>query len=427
VDSALVENVIKRDGRLRRTIDSGAGTDSLTRDCPADLEQVLQAFTTMTFTSSARKSFLFRRLDYGTRGESVAPGIGWKQEFAVVPSFAKPFLLIPLGNAQCVKNGLQLYLPYARRARLLKTVLSTILQNSKMHFLHPILGMESPQRLAIQDLVSQITGEHDPIFAMRIGTPGRYQKLTLNAMRPNGELLGYIKLPLTPDASDRVRHEATVLRRLAEYPKLRPHLPQCLYDGLLGENYVLFQSVLSGSAGPAILSSAHRRFLALASGIHRVSKPGKRVVEEVGAKFDSVAGGLDSKWKALGRVILNRTAGFFNGKNVICGAGHGDFAPWNTQLDTHGKLLVHDWESMEWECLPSWDLMHFDFQVRALLNIHQPDDILRTTGANASSMAAELLLFILRTFTRIADEGNRSNYRLFALLQNMAEEALRNS
>jgi hypothetical protein len=382
----------------------------------------------MTPTSSTRKSFLFRQLNYGVSGESVGSGIRWRQQFAVVPSFAKPFLLVPVGNAQCVKNGLRLYSPYARRARLLKTVLSPILQNAKMHFLYPILWMESFERLAIQDLVTQITGEHNPIFAMRIGAPGRYQKLTLNAMRPNGELLGYVKLPLTPDASGRVRHEATMLRRLAEYPQLRPHLPQCLYDGLLGEKYVLFQSVLTGSAGPVILSSAHRRFVTLMSGIHRVSKPGKRVVEEVGAIFDSVAGGLDSKWAGLGRVILNRTAEFFNGKNVICGVGHGDFTPWNTQLDTDGKLLVHDWESVAWECLPSWDLMHFDFQVRSLLDIRQPEHFLRTIGASASaaSMAAELLLFILRTFARIADEGNASNFRLFSTLQNMAEEALRN-
>ena len=91
-------------------------------------------------------------------------------------------------------------------------------------------------------MVRQVTGEHNPIFALSLGAPGKYRKLTVQVMRPGSEILGYIKLPLTEAASGRIRREAAALQRLGAYPALRPHVPRVLHSGDWESGYILFQS-----------------------------------------------------------------------------------------------------------------------------------------------------------------------------------------
>jgi peptidoglycan/xylan/chitin deacetylase (PgdA/CDA1 family) len=186
-------------------------------------------------------------------------------------------------------------------------------------------------------------------------------------MRPNGEILGYMKLPLAGAAPSRVRHEAMVLERLWNFPALRPHIPQLLHAGTWNDSYLLFQSALPGELGPTSLTEMHENFLQTLGSVSRIERSGQSLIEEIGSKWDKAVVLLGSKWKALGQEVLHRSARDLNRLSIPCGISHGDFAPWNTRVH-EGRLLLFDWESTQWEAPASWDIFHFGLQTAVSLN-----------------------------------------------------------
>ncbi len=220
--------------------------------------------------------------------------------------------------------------------------------------------------LALENLIWDVTGEAQPTFALSLGSPGAYRKLTVQVMRPNGEILGYIKLPLTAAATQRVRREAEVLARLAEFACLRPHIPKVLYADEWAHGYILFESRGPSGTGPVELGVAHEKFLQTLWSVQRVEKPGQMLVQEVAARWRKTEPLLDSRWRALGQAALERARRELDGMMIQCGVVHGDFAPWNTRLE-NGQLFVFDWESADWQAPTLWDIFHFQVQVRSLL------------------------------------------------------------
>ncbi|MEQ1353510.1 MAG: hypothetical protein ABLT11_05800, partial [Candidatus Acidiferrum sp.] len=66
----------------------------------------------------------------------------------------------------------------------------------------------SKEPLAIERLVTEITGEQRCTYALSLGTPGTYQKLTVQVSRTDGSILGYFKMPITSSAGERLHNEA---------------------------------------------------------------------------------------------------------------------------------------------------------------------------------------------------------------------------
>lgn len=128
-------------------------------------------------------------------GRRTAQGDPMRHRFAVLPSRQDPRYLLPLGNSRTTLEGFRVYTPYGFGARLRKGLLAQIVKTGwrgwAMHSLH--VG----EPLGLTALVTNVTGERNPAFAMLLGVPGKYRKLTIQVMRGNGETLGYIKLGLT--------------------------------------------------------------------------------------------------------------------------------------------------------------------------------------------------------------------------------------
>jgi len=284
-----------------------------------------------------------------------------RQRFAVLPSRHEPRCLLPIGDSRTTLEGFRVYTPYALGARVLKSLLSQVVKTGWRGWAVNSLYIGEP--LGLKALVANVAGERNPVFAMLLGTPGKYRKLTIQVMRPGGETVGFIKLGLTRQAGHRVRREAGVLERLAA---LRPHVPRVLYAGEWQDSYLLFQSPVEGRPGPAALSAMHLQFLEKLATIHRVNKPGTRVVEEVAKRWNEVAWRCDWRWQRLGTAALEKAGRELEGVTVPCGFSHGDFAPWNTRVQDN-RLSVFDWESAEEEAPFGWDTFHFSVQVASLL------------------------------------------------------------
>jgi hypothetical protein len=219
----------------------------------------------------------------------------------------------------------------------------------------------------LEGLVREVTGECRPAFALSLGTPHRFRKLTIQVMRPSGEILGYIKLPLTEAAVERVRHEAETLNHLWSFPALRSHIPRVLYSGEWGDGAILFQSGGPSRPGPVVFNSQCEEFLRLLWGIQKAEKPGQVLWKEVAARWRKTEPSLESGWRALGQAALAKANRELDGVMVPCGVAHGDFAPWNTRAGD-GRLYIFDWESASREAPNLWDIFHFKTHVAALLN-----------------------------------------------------------
>lgn len=322
--------------------------------------------------------------------ENVAP-----QRFAVLPSRQAPRCLLPVGDRRSTLAGFRVYTPYAFRARVLKGLLSQVVKTGWSGWAVNSLYVREP--LGLKALVASVTGERSPVFSLLLGTPGRYRKLTIQVMRPDGETLGFVKLALTDASVRRVRREARVLERLAGG---RMRVPRVLYSGEWQDSYLLFQSPLDGRPGPTKLSGMHVEFLEELAAVHRVDKPGVRVVDEVGARWNEVACRCDWAWQRLGTAALAEARRALDGVMVPCGPSHGDFAPWNTRVQ-NGQLAALDWESCEWEAPLGWDALHFSVQVASLLKKRWRTKFDQSASAGPRGL---FLLYLLASLGEQLDE-----------------------
>jgi hypothetical protein len=320
--------------------------------------------------------------------------------FVALPSSNRVRWLLPEGSRQVSLAALHVYAPYAPAARLLKAVLSFVIRAGWQGWVGHKVTLGSREALPLEDLVAELSGERGPVFALSLGTPTPFRKLTIQVMRPSGQILGYIKLPLTQAATEHVRHEAEILQRLSEFSSLNPHIPKVLHASEWDDGYILFLSPGPMSPGPVEYDSLHEGFLSNLRSIHQVIKPGHILVEEVAARWHKAETLLDSRWRALGEAALARAKRELDGKTVCCGVAHGDFAPWNTHVGD-GRLYVFDWESASWEAPTSWDIFHFKTQVAALLNKKSDMHI---SWDSRSGERASFLLYLLNSACELSGE-----------------------
>lgn len=322
------------------------------------------------------------------------------RRFIVLPSRHMPRWLLPDGRSGGTLAGTQIYLPQKWLPRTIKKLVVQMIRRGWDRWPHSEVLVASKGPVPFELLTTAITHERNPIFALSLARRLAVRKLTVQVMRPNGEILGYVKLPLARAATERVRHEAKVLEKLWTFPELRPHIPQLFHAGNWGDSYLLFQSALPGEVGPASLTELHQNFLHTLGSVNRIDRSGQSVVEEIGAKWDKAVVLLDSKWKELGREVLQRSARDLDGQTLRCGISHGDFAPWNSRVHNQ-MLLLFDWESTQWEAPSSWDVFHFSLQTAISFN-RQIGNIIPAQQSGRPSY----LLYLLSSVIQFRQEEN---------------------
>jgi thymidylate kinase len=352
-----------------------------------------------------------------------APGVasGGAHRFGILPSRQHPRLLLPLEHSAATLRALEIYTPYQRRARILKGALARIIATGSRGWARDRLELPAGSLSSLESLVAEVTGEARPVFALSIGTSTRAPKLTVQVMRPSGQILGYIKFPLTGEAAGRVRHEAATLDRFRSVSQLRQDVPEVLFSGTWHGHDVLFQSAGEGRRGPARFGRLHTQFLERLRRASPVARSGDGLVEEIAARWDETAPALDSSWRSLGREALRLAARELRGAEITCGVWHGDFAPWNTRL-RDGRLFVFDWEAAEWDMPIWWDMFHFDLQVACLLHQSSGIDLERL---DAPAWNGLYLLYLLRAVARSVEDGSGAEaieYRKQRLLKQVAQQ-----
>ena len=267
-------------------------------------------------------------------------------------------------------DGFQIYMPQGLLGRIVKSLVAQALTLGWSGWVRDTVVIASRVALPVEKLLSETTGERELVLSLSPGTPGTFQKLTIQVMRLDGTILGYMKMPMTEAAGQRLRHEATIVRDLYLYPELRPHIPRLIFAGLLEDRYVLFQSALDGKPGPLRYTPVHEQFLDRLHGCRSERRAGLHIVEETGLKWERIAGRMGQKWQELGRETLRIAAHELESHEIACGIQHGDFAPWNTRIKD-GDLRLFDWESASWSAPVLWDQFHFMAQTESNFKIRR--------------------------------------------------------
>lgn len=294
-----------------------------------------------------------------------------QRRFALLPSRRHLRWLLPHAAKRLGIDGLQLYMPHGHVGRMVKALIVQARATGWDGWVSDSVVIASRTALPIETILREVTGEAEIALSLSPGTPGAFRKLTVQVMRHDGSILGYMKMPMTDAAGERLRHEATIVRDLHSYSKLRPYIPRLIFAGLLEGRYIVFQSALEGKAAPLRYAPLHETFLERLHSCRSERRPGQRVVEEAGQKWNRIAGRMGEKWQKLGREALSLAARELSGREVACGIAHGDFAPWNMRMDD-GDLRLFDWESASWSTPLLWDKFHFLTQTECLFKTRHP-------------------------------------------------------
>lgn len=326
--------------------------------------------------------------------------------YVAFPSLRSPRWLMPLEDKRTTLQGLDIYAPYTPSAGLAKKVLGWAIRAGWEGRPGQKVLVGSRGSSPLEVMIQQTVGERRPVLAMWLNRPGTFRKLTVQVMRPDGEVLGYIKLPLTEAAIPRVRQEAEVLTQLQKFSNLRSHVPRVLHAGPWGDAYMLFQSPGPSCPGPVGFGASHQEFLETLHGVQRNKRPGHELVAEARASWRSFTPQLDGEWQDLGHSVLEDVERRLSGVEVECGISHGDFAPWNTRAG-NGHLFVFDWELASWRAPSQWDIFHFHLQVASLLRgrMAAPSKKVLSTWSSRPWEAALLKLYTLVSVLWLIGEG----------------------
>jgi thymidylate kinase len=321
-----------------------------------------------------------------------------RHSFAILRWKSRPRVMLPTENRCVFRAGIDAYAPFALHAKLLTSVVKQISGLGIQRWARQSLDVVSGGPLALESLVAERTGEPCPVFSLVFGKPMRYPKLIAQAMRPNGDILGYAKLPHSPESNLSIRREAATLNRLENFPAMRPHLPAVRWAQEWGDGYILFQSPAKGRSAPARFTASHQAFLDTMQSLAPELRRGETIVDEVAAAWQETEISMDAEWRRLGRIALAFSHLELKGSTVQCGLTHGDFAPWNIRI-AGGQLSVFDWESATWSLPCIWDRFHFDVQTGSLLRSREPKPAPESLGL--------FILYLAYSASALVRDGQR--------------------
>ena len=343
-----------------------------------------------------------------------------QHRFAILPSRTQPRWLLPLTTARRAIDGFELYTPYSRATRLMKALVVRVRATGWEGWVRHSVLMAARNPLPIERLATEVTGESHLTFAVSLGTPGPVQKLTVQVMRTDGKILGYLKMPLKSGAEQRLRHEADTMEKLQRFVKIRTHIPRLLFAGSWEGRFVVFQSAIEGEAGPVRMTERHEEFIKILQDCEPAMVPGRRLVQRIAQRWEKIAPRREFHWQGLGREALRIASRELDSVPLACGIQHGDFAPWNTRIQPKG-LILFDWESAAWEAPALWDRFHFLAQTECHLNLRHTE----RTDVRGENRAL-YLLYLLNSAAQLTDEESGAftfNYREQQLRKHVSEPA----
>lgn len=207
----------------------------------------------------------------------------------------------------------------------------------------------------------QLPRQQPLYLAARYGSPGPYQKLSALFVDSAGQGVAFVKVALSPQASDMVLREQAWLDRLAGIPALQGNVPAVRQAGLAGNGQAYLMTTIAPDLGPGgAFDEAHVHFLT-ALGQHSAQVSGFGDSMEAGfiaAALPRLSGVLGDELHGCMTGAWDDATGALRDWSGPLVLAHRDFVPWN-MCRQNNRLFVFDWEYAAERANPLHDFFHF--------------------------------------------------------------------
>ena len=346
------------------------------------MSPVRRAPRQLTHTESAlRTDYLHQVLGllWPEPATAVVGGTGTKvpgatSEFVVVPSLARPRLLLPLRARRAAATALRRYSePRTRRARLRLELLALAMASG----LGPAIMRDRVRITAgatpdtIESYLADALGGRVQV-SLHIGPARANRKPVLQLLSDDGDVVGFAKVGINDLTRRLVAEEAQAIGRLADARLPHTSVPRLLHHGTWKGLEVLVQSPLPiwEKRVPFSTDRLVRSMLEVAAigGVHRQHLVSSPYWARLGAAVENLADDeTGAQVRAAFRALTQRAVS----AEVPLGAWHGDWTPWN-MASVRGRLLVWDWERLELGVPLGFDALHFELQSSVVGTLADP-------------------------------------------------------
>jgi hypothetical protein len=269
---------------------------------------------------------------------------------------------------------------------------------------------------ALSDQTEKQVAEH-MAFAMRQGSKGPYQKMSLLAIKENGIPLFYAKVAVGNSADAMVDAESACLLRLSDIPALNGMVPLKLSSGHTPGGRSFFSTTVAPSLKTKFsFESQHEQFLSVLG--HATVQ---WVHYEDSLEFQFARSALGRLSPVLGAAIYAELQSA--SENILKAIGglqlptvlaHRDFSPWNIRWHASG-IFVFDWEYAAEGAIPVYDFFHFHLIQRALSSWRN----LALTSNYVLSLTSLALAYLQKTFPESNWTPKIVKYLLLAYLTDL--------
>lgn len=188
-----------------------------------------------------------------------------------------------------------------------------------------------------------------------IGTKGQSQKINATLVdMSTGKAKCLVKIPVGPQASERIIREADLLMRLAiEKPGISPKLIHSDKD--IG---IATQEAIAGRLTGRTFGRHHSTYL---NGL--LNEEGTTdIMTQVDQLQNRIVDGSITIEKTVRDRLLHVLDTLNDSSAIPSSWVHGDFVPWNIMMLDNGRVMALDWEMAEPDGLPFFDLFYFIYQ-----------------------------------------------------------------
>jgi hypothetical protein len=310
-------------------------------------------------------------------GPTVPVGYRAAQSFAVLPSAARPRLLVPLASGRAASTTLSHYRSGKRLVRLATPALALALRAGGARLLLrdrvevSIEDGDSPVALCdvlLTEHLREVFGGRDLHVAVLFDSPRPHRKPTLHIMGADGTPLGFAKIGWNGLTRSLVRAEARVLEDLGRgrVPQAFT-VPRLIHAGSFGQLEILVVEPVSLDAPRRGRRLLREPPAAASAEVARLEGTTRGPLAE-SAYWSGVRERLTAVEIALGpdaRPELSAAANELERRDgqteLEFGFWHGDWVPWNMGFQ-RGRLFVWDWERGGRPAPVGLDAVHFEYQ-----------------------------------------------------------------
>jgi hypothetical protein len=284
-------------------------------------------------------------------------------EFALVPLFRRPPLLVPPGRRVAAAAVRHYTGARSSAARLGINALSFALAGglSGAVLRGRVRVNARPGTETIEAYLIDVM-QRDIRVSMYLGPARANRKPVLQLLTSAGETVGFAKIGVSPLTSRLVRVERDALAQLGQASLAEITIPRVLHYGVWHGLDVLVLSALPTWQRrrpiPPDRLAASMIELARIGGLRREPLTGSGYLDRLRT---SLAGADKSAEQAALMDSLDTLASRVNGTTLAFGAWHGDWAPWN-MANTGRGLMVWDWERFTSDVPQGFDALHYGLQ-----------------------------------------------------------------